>query len=238
MNEGIYAVDGYETMNVGCYKEYVDYSQGVSSATQLTFAINAVTPMMEALGLRYLVLPNRQQFMRKGYRLGFAGYGANIYEKESPIPRTYVVHRARVISDRAGILPELSMGFDFGREVILEKEPGVVLSGRMMAEHVSRVELVRSLPNEIVVKTALPDAGMLVLSDVYYPGWKVYVDDRLSEILRANYAFRAVALDAGEHTVVFRYEPRSFMLGARVTLGALVMLGLYFCALAVRRGRE
>lgn len=236
MNEGIYSIDGYETMNVGCYKEYVDYSQGVSSAAQLAFAINAVTPMLEALGLRYLVLPAGQQFSRGGYRLGFSGGGANIYEREAPIPRAYVVHKARVIPDRAGILPELNAGFDFAREAILEKTPGVALHEKTAAGRTSGVEIASSLPEEVTVRAALPDAGVLVLSDVYYPGWTVHVDGRRGEMLRANYAFRAVALDAGEHTVVFRYEPRSFAVGARVALGALVVLGIYFCALAVRRG--
>jgi hypothetical protein len=236
MTEGIYSIDGYETMNVGCYKEYVDYSQGVSSATQLTFAINTVTPMLEALGLRYLVLPDRQRFVRAGYRLGFTGKGANIYEREAPIPRAYAVHKARIISDRARILYELNRGFDFAREVIIEKAPGVALPGKTVEGRLSRVELVSSLPHEVVIRATLPDAGVLVLSDVYYPGWTASVDGRRSEILRANYAFRAVALGRrGEHTVVFRYEPRSFTLGARITLGALVALVIYFCILAVRR---
>ena len=213
----------------------MDYSQGVSSATQLTFAVNAVTPMLEALGLRYLVLPDGQQFVRAGYRLGFTGDGANIYERAAPIPRAYVVHKARVISDRTKILPELNAGFDFEREVIIEKASGVELPEKTMDGRVSRVELVSSLPREIVVRATLPDAGVLVLSDVYYPGWAAYVDGRRNEILRANYAFRAVALDRGEHTVVFRYEPRSFTLGARVTLGALVILVFYLCILTMKR---
>ena len=236
MNVGIYAIDGYETVNVGSYKEYVDFSQGVFSATQLTFAINTVTPMLEALGLRYLILPAEQRFMRAGYRLSFGGDGTNIYERETPIPRAYVVHKARIISDREKILHELGEHFDFAREVILEKKPGVTLPEKMVAGQITRVELMSSLPREVVIRATLPDAGVLVLSDVYYPGWMAYVDGQRNEILRANYAFRAVALDAGAHMVTFRYESRSFALGARITLGALAILGLYFCALAGRRG--
>jgi len=213
----------------------VDYSQGVSSATQLTFVINTVTPMLEALGLRYLVLPDTQQFMRQGYRLDFTGDGANIYEKELPMPRAYVVHKARIIPDRTRILPELNTGFDFAREVIIEKPPGVTLPEKTDEERTSPVEIVKSLPQEVVVTATLSDAGVLVLSDVYYPGWNAYVDGRHAEMLRANYSFRAIALGAGEHTVSFRYEPRSFAMGARVTLGAMVVMGIYFWVLAARR---
>ena len=227
MSEGIYALDGYETTNVGSYKEYVDFSQGVSSETQLSFSINAVTPMLEALGLRYLILPAEQDLMRAGYRPSFAGSGVRIYEREAPTPRAYVVHEARIISDRKRILLELSEHFDFAREVILEKNPGVTLPGRMGKGPAPQVGMVSSLPREVVIRATLPAAGVLVLSDVYYPGWNAYVDGRRREIVRANYAFRAVALEAGAHTVVFRYEPRSFTLGARVTLGALVILASY-----------
>ncbi len=53
----------------------------------------------------------------------------------------------------------------------------------------------------------------LVVTDIYYPGWSVYVDGQKNEIRRANFAFRAVRLASGDHKVSFRYEPFSFTLG-------------------------
>ena len=52
-----------------------------------------------------------------------------------------------------------------------------------------------------------PAAGILVLNDVWHPWWRASVDDRKTEILRANVLFRAVAVPAGRHVVRFRFQP-------------------------------
>ncbi len=68
----------------------------------------------------------------------------------------------------------------------------------------------------------MPQAGYLVCSEVYYPGWHAQVDGRTSRIYRANYAFRAVYLDPGTHHVVLTFRPFTWYLGIIVT--ALVCL--------------
>jgi uncharacterized membrane protein YfhO len=63
-----------------------------------------------------------------------------------------------------------------------------------------------------------------VLVDAYDPDWKATVDGRPEALLRANVAFRALPLEAGEHRVEMRYRPRS------------VVLGLWISALAALAG--
>jgi uncharacterized membrane protein YfhO len=70
----------------------------------------------------------------------------------------------------------------------------------------------------VTVQASLDDAGILVLTDSFYPGWNAYVNGRQEKIYRANLFFRAVPLPAGRHTVVFRYEPRSFAIGLAVSI--------------------
>jgi uncharacterized membrane protein YfhO len=78
-------------------------------------------------------------------------------------------------------------------------------------------------------------AGYLVLADTYYPGWRAEVDGAETEILVANHAFRAVALELGKHTVVFEYAPISFQIGAWITLGSSLVLVICLTAICVCR---
>ncbi len=88
---------------------------------------------------------------------------------------------------------------------------------------------------EVVVEVAAAEEGYLVLADTWYPGWKAYIENRSdrtdrtypAEVLRANYNFRAVRVPAGESTVTFRYEPKSFRQGLIISLvGIAVWVGL------------
>ncbi|MBH0204076.1 MAG: YfhO family protein [Nitrospira sp.] len=70
----------------------------------------------------------------------------------------------------------------------------------------------------------MSEPGILVLTDAFYPGWKVRVDGEEQKILRANYLFRAVALPAGNHKVEFIYDPASFKVGLMISLGTAGLL--------------
>jgi hypothetical protein len=75
-------------------------------------------------------------------------------------------------------------------------------------------------------------AGYLVLSDTYYPGWHAEIDGQPAPLYRANYAFRAVPVPAGNHTVRFSFEPFSWKVGLVVSGLTLLSLagavGLFF----------
>lgn len=76
---------------------------------------------------------------------------------------------------------------------------------------------------------ATPCDGYLVFAESFYPGWHVTTNGRSTPILRANYAFSAVFLPAGEHTVRRWYRPMSLLLGAICSggsLSGLVMFGI------------
>ena len=140
--------------------------------------------------------------------------------------RYQVVYSARTVPAAAAARVALAdPAFDPRREVILEADdPGRVSGGsapRACAD---------PNPNCVAFQVTLDRAGWVVLADAYYPGWSASVAGKPALIQHANYAFRAVAVDAGEHTVVFYYEPLSLQLGLALSAmaGALwiVLAGL------------
>jgi hypothetical protein len=62
-------------------------------------------------------------------------------------------------------------------------------------------------PDSVELVTTSTAAGLLVLHDLYYPGWIAEVDGKEAALLRAGLLFRAVVVPAGHHRVAFRFEP-------------------------------
>ena len=78
-----------------------------------------------------------------------------------------------------------------------------------------------SYENEkVVVEADATNDAIVLLSDVYYPGWKCRVDGNPTEIFIADFLFRGIHLTPGHHQVVFSYEPASFIWGLRLSLFA------------------
>src|SRR5262249_60984249 len=81
-------------------------------------------------------------------------------------------------------------------------------------------------PQRARLRVQSPAPTVLVLADLYWPGWRVTVDGEQRPVLRADYLFRGVAVEPGDHEVEFSYAPASLRRGALlslVTLGALAV---------------
>jgi hypothetical protein len=162
-------------------------------------------------------------------------YRLYAYELANSLPRAYFAHRVFEVPARQGALelllrPDLSL-----RESVILEGWHTANEGDTGARGSARIMDYRN--RTVLCQTVCSTAGYLVLLDNYYPGWRAYIDGREAEILRANYAFRAVAVPAGNHLIEFRYKPRSFYLGLSVTL-LTVALGCAVLAWVVLAGRR
>jgi hypothetical protein len=110
-----------------------------------------------------------------------------------------------------------------GLDAVLERER----SDPTAAPPITRARIRSYRASEVVVEANAARDGYLVLTDTFYPGWKVSVDGRPGRIYPANYLFRAVPLEAGQHRVRFRYDPPAFKIGAAVTLMSLCGIAIY-----------
>ena len=85
------------------------------------------------------------------------------------------------------------------------------------------------------MEAVTPSPAYLVFSEVWYPGWQARLDGEPTSLLRANYAFRAVYLPVGEHTVELTFSPGSWRYASSVSLGTLLILFTIFLASLCRR---
>ncbi|MBN1582365.1 MAG: YfhO family protein [Anaerolineae bacterium] len=158
----------------------------------------------------------------------------NVYRNPYLLPRAYVVYEAYWVSDDGEALAALAApDFDPARQVVLVDSAHSTLSDSIPpAADVGPAPvpvILPSGPNQVKISTKMPLPGYLVLADTYYPGWRATVDGDRIQILRANTAFRALRLDAGEHEIVFEYRPVSFTAGwvcSLIAFGAAVVVGI------------
>ncbi|WZO96389.1 YfhO family protein [Isosphaeraceae bacterium EP7] len=78
------------------------------------------------------------------------------------------------------------------------------------------------LPERVEVSTASAGSAYLVLADTGDPGWSATLDGKPAPIRAAYLAFRAVAMPAGEHRVIFTYQPARWTEGLILTIGGLL----------------
>jgi len=69
---------------------------------------------------------------------------------------------------------------------------------------------------------------LMVISDLYYPGWNAFLDGINCPIYRADYIFRAVQVPAGKHHIRFEYQPKSFFAGSAIFAITISMIVIAF----------
>jgi hypothetical protein len=84
-------------------------------------------------------------------------------------------------------------------------------------------------PNELTYRFRSPSAQLAVFSEIWYGpdlGWEATIDGEPAELIRANYALRALPVPAGEHIITMRFSPTSFSLGRTISFICSVLIVL------------
>ncbi|MDP2632298.1 MAG: YfhO family protein [Candidatus Curtissbacteria bacterium] len=200
--------------------------------------------LIDLLGIKYLIV-KKEDFDRAADRnfvkvFDDGKYG--VFENRQVVPRIFLAsnyegppdiiasstesekEKATREKERRKLIPQklLSPDFDFRNVLILEKPSPV---SPQFGE--GSVDIIKYEPQEVVVRTKSDQPKLLFISDNYYPGWKAGVDGDETEILRADYTFRAIPLTPGTHEVRFWFDSRSYKTGllvSLVTLGIILFL--------------
>jgi hypothetical protein len=150
-------------------------------------------------------------------------------------PRAYVVHQVEVIEKDDRVLERMREEFDPRQVVILPHRPDLALPSQAKGE--SSVVILERQPERMVLEVDMAANGLLILSEVYYPGWRAYADGEEVPIYRADHVLRAVPLRAGHHRVEMLFDPPWPKVGLAVS-GVTLLLAAVLIGMAMARRKK
>jgi hypothetical protein len=178
-----------------------------------------------------LVISDRGRF-----RMAHSG-DVKVYENLDVLPRAFVVHQVQLVDDDAAALAAMQdVQFDPSSQAVLslgDGTCGAATVGQLVGAEQGvqrgvaqpeRASIVHYRPEQVVIEARLDEAGVLLLTDAWYPGWQATVDGEPASLCRADLLFRAVAMDPGDHRVVLTFRPLGQRLGGAVSVGGLFAL--------------
>ena len=88
----------------------------------------------------------------------------------------------------------------------------------------AKIQLIENLNDKITYKFSSKTNQFAVFSEIYYDkGWNVFVDGNPSDYIRVDYVLRGMSVPAGEHTIEWRFEPKSYELGNTITIWSSIL---------------
>jgi hypothetical protein len=173
-----------------------------------------------------------------------------IERNNQAFPRAWVVHAARAVKPLVGLSREsysstmqeilyaedllwndtTRVAFDPHRVAwMAEDDLSAVrpqLSGRAPSSN-ETVTVSYPTPQATVLDAHLESPGLVILCDVYYPGWVLTIDGQPATIYRTNGAMRGASVPAGTHRLVYTYAPQSFFVGGLISIAGIFALAVF-----------
>ncbi|MCP4539553.1 MAG: YfhO family protein [Chloroflexi bacterium] len=220
MLDGVASANNFDPLLVG---RYVDFLQAVAQNPAL----------LHVMGVTHVASDRSWP----GGELAHAGASTALYRLPDSLGRAWIVSAARQLPPDEVLAALADPAFDPTAEVLLEAaHPPIRPSANSQIHKFDNSLSLQDGANRVTIHASLDAPGYLVLADTWYSGWQATIDGERVELLRANYGFRAVSLDEGDHIVEMFYRPLSVYLGAIVTLGTVISMVVIGLASWRRRG--
>lgn len=185
--------------------------------------------LLQLLGVRYILDRNENGSTQNTFPSSLFSESMRIdqwqiFEYKNALPRTFLASHTLTYAS-AGEFERIFFNteFDPKKTILLEEHPGQSLSAETPD---GEANILDYQPNQVTIKTTTTGTKLLFLSDTYFPGWVATIDQTPAKIYRAFWSFRAVVVPAGSHTVVFSYQPQSFLLGTKMTIISIMLFAL------------
>ena len=187
---------------------------------------DSLYPVLNMLNTRYFILP-----LQSG--------------KTVPVENPYAygnawfVDRVRLVDNANEELDAIAK-LDLRHEAVADKKFGEQLKAvdASAADSASLVTLTAYEPNRLTYDVTSDKGGVVVFSEIYYPGWTATIDGEPAELGRVDYVLRALTVGPGRHQVELAFFPKSIDTTetvAYISLGVLLLLIALAVLLSVRR---
>jgi len=235
---GIPEINGYDATILNYYSEFLGNDSGQGGfqheSVSLAVGVSSLGIKLGLLNAKYVL--SSEPLTDNDYKLVYHDGSVYIYEYLGVLPKAFIIHKAEVITSEDDILTRLNdKEFNPKEYVILEDGSGnvaLINNGDFEEAIIDRYS-----PNEVIVKTESKHPGFLILSEVWYPSWKVYVDGELSQVLKTDYTLMSVYVGSGNHTVQFVYDDQLLKTGIAISSATAIFLATIISIYAIQRRR-
>lgn len=228
VKDEIPSLGGYSVGVPKRYNEFINFSQGIPlDRPFIVSPIRKPSPLFSLLSLKYILSGRELKSDFSAYKQVYLDEELVIYENPKFVPRAFICHKTKLMTGRDAILKTLADSSFNPRETLILEEPHTLIPKVNLASEAEPEPIIAAYSvNKVVIEAGTKQAGYLVLSDNYYPGWQAYIDGKRAHIFRADYVLRAVFLEPGKHTIEFIYSPFPLKMGAFISLLFLILTAM------------
>lgn len=220
------SIGGYHPAKLRRYQEMIDKYIAPEMQTAMQAIANKggvmsevdgrkLFPILNMLNAKYFIVPlqgNATTSIQNPYAQGNGWFVDKL---------TYV---ADANAEYAGVGK-----IDVSHEAVADKKFEPILKQTQTNDSTARVVLTKYEPNNMTYTVNSTKGGVVVFSEVYYPGWTATIDGQPAELGRVNYILRALNVKAGKHEVVLDFHPTSISTTETIAYAALIVLLLAIC---------
>ncbi len=92
-------------------------------------------------------------------------------------------------------------------------------------DSLAQIQLIDYKPNHLQYQSSSQKDQLAVFSEIYYDkGWNAYIDDELIPHFRVNYVLRAMIVPAGDHKIDFKFEPKVYYIGEKISFASSLLV--------------
>ena len=240
---GLESADGYEipTERAKVFSAGLIEERGDSVFYEAKKVAPSPDRRMDMLNVRYWTViagsPDFAEFSKRPekFALIFKEGSVAVFESKSALARLFAVPQTgiQVIPEATAQMARIKNSQFNPEETVLFSEPLPELSTERSGDSrfTCDIELIQREPNSYVFRTRSSSRSVLVLSQIYYPGWKATIDGNEVAVYPVDYALTGILAPEGEHAIRFFFQPGSFRIGAMLSL-----ISLFAAAVLIRSG--